>query len=176
MKLPLKNRATLVLALILAASNWLATNNAGAAPMIGTEDQGLHRIAVPGGQLIAIKGTYQDTQQYKRSLSLYFQGTNKSEWNHVPIVESDVDYTTEWFHSSEGESTQSDAALVRGTGAVYLVIVTRAAGKNLFKVARYVFGEADDKHPDGPAYLFVRQSLRSATGRSSGNPPIFRAR
>jgi hypothetical protein len=159
--------ASTLLALALTATNWLIPAQAAAAPVIRTSDQGLHRIAVPGGQLIAIKGTYQDTQRYKRSLSFFFQATNKGEWQHVPVVESETDYTTEWFHSTEGETTMSDAVIVRGSSAVFLIVVDKLPGKNAYKVARYAFGEADDSHPDGPAYLFIRRSLRTVTGRAS---------
>jgi len=166
----IRRYALTCLLLLSVAATGPATSLAGVTappPVIRTTDQGLHHIGVAGGQLTVVIGTYQNTQVYKRSLSAYFQRNGESKLNLVPIVESEVDYTTEWFNLSRGETTLADAALVSKGSSVNLIIVDRSPEKNVFTVKRYLFREAGNDYPDGPGMLFVPQSSKTLSSKKS---------
>lgn len=129
-----------------------ATMSGGAIP---TTRQGLHTFTTKAGQLFMVAGTYQDTTTYRRSLAFYFQAAKQTEWQHVPIVQSDVDYVTEWFSASRGETTLRDAVLLRDGDSIQLIIAEKPGGQLPITVARYRFTTAGDDYPDGPGYLFV---------------------
>lgn len=151
--------ATLAFAFLLAVTypaHGASTSVANAA--IPTTRQGMHALKTGDGQLFMVAGTYQDTTTYRRSLAFYFQGAKQTEWQHVPIVEGKVDYVTEWFSASRGETTLRDAVLLQHGDSIQLVIAEKPAGQSRVTVARYKFTTAGDDYPDGPGYLFVPAS------------------
>lgn len=129
--------------------------------IVRTTQQGIHSWKIEAGKLFMVAGTYQDTTTYRRSMSFYFQANGGSEWQQVPIVESEVDLTTDWTSASRGETTLRDAAVVLRGKTIHLIIANRVADKPTIAVARYRFSVGGDDYPDAPAALFVPMSTAS---------------
>jgi hypothetical protein len=129
--------------------------------VVRTTQQGLHSWKLQSGKLFMVASTYQDTVTYRRSMSFYYQSSGQSEWQQVPIVESQVDLTTAWTSASRDETTLRDAVVVPRGKNVYLVIANRLVDKPTIAVSRYKFALDSDDFPDGPSALFVPLSTAS---------------
>jgi hypothetical protein len=121
----------------------------------------MHQWSVTGGRLILIAGTDADTTSYKRSFTFYFQESADASWNHVPIVESSIDFTKTWFSVSRGESTLADAVVIAKEGSVRLITASREKSGLAIKVARYLLVQDDVAFPDGPGHVFKKISSES---------------
>ncbi|MEH6435930.1 hypothetical protein [Massilia sp. DD77] len=129
--------------------------------VVRTPQQGLHSWRTKTGKLFLVAGTYQDSKTYRRSMSFYHQEAGDGVWQLVPIVESNVDLTTEWMSASRDETTLRDAVVVPQANAVYLIIASRTADRPTITVSRYKFSSAGDDFPDAPIHLFVLISTTS---------------
>jgi hypothetical protein len=132
-----------------------------ATPPVFTTQQGLHTWDTKSGKLFMVSGTYQDTTNYRRSISFYFKDESDPTWLQVPIIESAVDYTTAWTSASSGETTLRDAIVIaRGMG-IYLIIAELDVKKTIISVSRYQFSSAGEKFLDGPGKLFIPKSAKT---------------
>lgn len=122
--------------------------------IIITMQQGIHSLQVDGGTLHVVNGTYQDTTSYKRSMSIYFERKGRNTWDHVPIIESEVDFTTQWFSRSREETTLADALLTKKGNRVYIIAATKTSPTSDTKVVQYELSIDDPKYVDGPSILF----------------------
>ena len=129
---------------------------AGTPVVVRSTQQGLQQWSIDGGKLMLVNGSYQDTTTYKRSLTFYFREAGNDAWNHVPIIETEVDRPLTWFSESQGETTQADALVWQKADGVYLVTAAVTSTPNEFRVLVYKFVEAGDDFPDGPGHLFKR--------------------
>jgi hypothetical protein len=155
---------SLALAACVACSFTLGDTSvahAASDTVVRTTQQGVHSWKTAEGKLFMVAGTYQDAVTYRRSMSFYFQANGESNWRQVPIVESPVDFTTEWTSASRGEATLRDAVVVPRGNAIYLVIANRVVDKPTIAVARYKFSMGGEDYPDAPEALFVPLSASS---------------
>jgi len=146
-----------------AAPASAATANTNA--VVRSTQQGLQQWSIAGGKLMLVNGSYQDTTTYKRSLTFYFREAGNDAWNHVPIIETEVDRPLTWFSESQGETTQADALVWQKPDGVYLVTASVTTTPNEFRVVIYKFVEAGDDFPDGPAHLFKRVAEKKCPAR-----------
>jgi hypothetical protein len=149
-----KNMAPLACALLFGLSTLAGSALPAKAVTVSSTKQGMEQWRALNGKLILVAGTYQDTTNYKRSLTFFFEEKAGAQWLHVPIIESEADHTLTWFTISSGETTVADAVVSTQGDNIYLITAEKTSGKTGVTANWYKFVAAGSDFPDGPAYVF----------------------
>jgi len=140
--------------LCLAFALYLGAHGAAWSKEVFPMQQGLHEWPVPGGKVMVVVGTYQDTVTFRRSYNFYFKAKDQEAWNQVPLVRTadDIDFSPE--SAGAGDSTIADGIVVSQGSNVYFVYADKRPAKGATAVTWFKFIQSDNAHPDDPVYYF----------------------
>jgi hypothetical protein len=133
-----------------------------ALPLASAKDvvpmhQGVHEWSTASGKLILVVGSYQDTLQFHRSYSFYFQAKGDDAWNQVPMVGKADGMQFSWESAHGADVLLADGIVVPRKEGTYFVVASKRSDNGYHEagaasVTWYKFVESDGTNPDVPAY------------------------
>lgn len=127
--------------------------------------QGVHKWDTPGGKLVLVHGTYQDTLHYRRNYSFYFQPEGSDDWLQVPIMDKKGIPNIGWDSASHGEVTLADGAVVQRADGMYFITASKQRKGSGYEpgdvtVVWHHLLDAGDNDHDGTAQQFSPAATR----------------
>jgi hypothetical protein len=140
--------------------------------------QGVHEWSSPSGKLILVVGSYQDTVQFRRSYSFYFQAKGDDTWNQVPIMGNADGMQFSWNSAHGADVTLADGVVVQRKEGTYFIVASKRSDKGYHDTGTatatwYKFVEADGSNPDVPAYALQPVFTRAYPMVKEGIEPVL---